>query len=92
MPDKYVLIVAALSFLTLASQSINARVLALVKGRSIQTPVSFQHKSNIVCAVLYELQVLLVTPRLPQIANDSVISLGSSKAHRNVVVQPPAVP
>ncbi len=58
----------------------------------MQTPVSFQHKSNIVCAVLYELQVLLVTPRLPHLANDSVISLGSSKTCRNLVVQPPAVP
>jgi hypothetical protein len=36
--------------------------------------------------------VFLVTPRLPHLANDSVISLGSSKARKNVVVQPPAVP
>ena len=34
----------------------------------------------------------LVTPRLPHLAKDSVISLGSSKARKNVVVQPPAVP
>ncbi len=33
-----------------------------------------------------------MTPRLPRLANDSVISLGSSKACKNVVVQPPAVP
>lgn len=92
MPDKYVLIVEPLSFRVRASQSMNAKVLASINGSSMFIAVSLLHFSNIDFAVLYALQVLLVTPRFPHCAMDSVTSLGRFRFLSDSLVQPPACP
>jgi hypothetical protein len=43
-------------------------------------------------AVLYALQVLLATPRLPNEASDCAVSAGRFKSDNNSAVQPPELP
>ena len=91
-PDRYELIVVALSLRARASQSMKIRICLLPNGISMHWPVSFAHFNSMIWAVLYEFQVLWAIPRLPKFASESAVSFGNSRCAKNLLEQPLVVP
>ncbi len=70
IPDRYVFTVAALTFLIRTNQSMKIRVFFWSNGRAKSAFISDWHLSTMDFAVLYALQVLFATPKLPNEARD----------------------
>ena len=91
-PDRYVFTVAALTFLIRTNQSMKISVFFWSNGNVKSVLVSDWHLSTIAFAVLYALQVLFATPRLPNEARDCAVSAGRFNSDNNSAVQPTVLP
>jgi len=92
IPDRYVFTVAALTFLIRTNQSMKIRVFFWSNGRAKSVFISAWHLSTMALAVLYALQVLFATPKLPNEASDCAVSSCKFKSDNSSAVHPPTFP